>query len=157
MIRLTKMNADDFRAYLERAIPDCAQSHVRAGNWAPEEALERSRKEFETLLPDGVDSPQHFVCTLLDAESGEEVGWLWYWINPQRPIVSFIYDFEIFESFRRRGYGSQALAALEETVKPLGVKRIELHVFGNNTAARDLYKKSGFIESNVLMSKEVAH
>jgi ribosomal protein S18 acetylase RimI-like enzyme len=116
--------------------------------------LERSRKEFEGSLPQGVATPGNFLFTLLN-ENAEKVGFLWYAIPPKQPTLAFIYDFEIYESFRRRGYASQALPALEQDAKARGLTQIELHVFGHNTAARELYKKAGFAETNVMMSKRI--
>jgi RimJ/RimL family protein N-acetyltransferase len=73
----------------------------------------------------------------------------------KRPETAFIYDFEIGASFRRLGYGVQALAVLEAHVRLLGVKRLELHVFGFNIAARELYKKAGFRETDVAMARDI--
>jgi RimJ/RimL family protein N-acetyltransferase len=152
MIRLESMSESDFRAYLEYVIPLYADDKVQSGNWTADEALERSRKEYGNFLPNGIHTEGHFVGNLRN-ENNENVGFLWYGILPQRPGWAFIYDFEIYAAFRRRGYATQALEALEAHVKPLGIKNLELHVFGHNIAARELYKKAGFAESNVIMTK----
>ncbi len=88
-------------------------------------------------------------------ENDEKVGILWYAALPRQPGLAFIYDFEIYETFRRRGYASQALAALEQDAKGRDLKHIELHVFGHNAAARALYKKAGYVETNVMMAKNI--
>ena len=54
-----------------------------------------------------------------------------------------------------QGYATQALEALEAHAKPNGVKKLGLHVFGHNTAARELYKKAGYLETNVSMAKVI--
>ncbi len=54
MSKLIPMTQAEFEAFLERTIPEYAADHVRAGNWTEEESLERSRKEFEDLLPQGL-------------------------------------------------------------------------------------------------------
>ena len=66
-----------------------------------------------------------------------------------------LFDFEIFESHRRRGYGTRALQALEHVAAEHGIGRIALHVFGHNAAARALYQKAGFKETHVTMAKEL--
>ncbi len=154
MIELQPMNETDFSLFLDRSVVEYAKEKVRAGNWSEEESLERSRKEFEHYLPAGLHSERNFLFMLIN-ENGEKVGYLWFTFFPERPTHAFILDFEVYEPFRRRGYASQALAALEAQARAQGFKQIELHVFGHNLAARELYKKSGFIETNVNMAKEI--
>ncbi|MBU0596079.1 GNAT family N-acetyltransferase, partial [Candidatus Bipolaricaulota bacterium] len=56
----------------------------------------------------------------------------------------------------RRGFAKAAMRALEEHVRSEHTsERIELHVFGHNRAARDLYASAGFEETNVIMAKEL--
>ena len=57
--------------------------------------------------------------------------------------------------FRRRGYGEQAMAAIEDKVRELGLDTIDLHVFGFNTAARALYEKMGYSVTDVNMRKRL--
>jgi len=154
MISLIPMTAADYAAYLEKIIPLYAREKVAAGNWTEAEALERSRKEFQQLLPDGCQTVGNFLFMLVNT-TGEKVGWLWYALNAKRPEQAFIYDFEIYDHYRRQGYATAALAALEAHARPQGVKKLELHVFGFNTAARELYQKCGYAETNVMMAKSI--
>ena len=154
MINLMPMSETDFAVYLEKTVPQYAREKVEAGNWEEAGALERSRKEYEGFLPQGIHTEGHFLF-LLANEAGETVGWLWYGLDVKRPGWAFIYDFEIYESFRRRGYATQALSALEEHARSRTIKNLELHVFGFNTAARELYKKCGYAETNVIMAKTI--
>jgi ribosomal protein S18 acetylase RimI-like enzyme len=148
------MTDADYKAYIELAVSMYAQEKVDAGNWTEAEALERSRQEFQKLLPQGNHTEANFLLMLVN-ETGQKIGYLWYNIDIQRPDFAFIYDFEIYEQFRRQGYASQALKVLEIHAKPKGVKKLGLHVFGHNTAARELYKKAGYIETNINMAKEI--
>ena len=154
MIELVPMTEADYQVYLARAVAEYAADKVQAGNWSEAEAIEKSRLEFEHYLPEGIHTSGNFVGKLLN-ENDEPVGYLWYARLANKPEAAFIYDFEIYAPFRRRGYASQALAALEVHAKALGIKKLGLHVFGSNTAARELYKKAGFIETNVNMAKEI--
>jgi ribosomal protein S18 acetylase RimI-like enzyme len=155
MITLIPMNETEFQTYLAKAIREYANEKVQAGNWTIDEAPERSRQEFEGYLPQGIKTPDNFLYSLLN-ETNEKVGFLWYATLPKQPGQAFIYDFEIYETFRRKGYASQALAGLEQEARSRGLNQIELHVFGHNTAARELYKKMGFAETNVMMSKKIS-
>jgi ribosomal protein S18 acetylase RimI-like enzyme len=154
MINLVPMTEADYQVYLAKIIPEYAVDKVQAGNWTEAESLERSRKTFEYHLSQGIHTPGNFVGRLVN-ENGESVGFLWYELTEKRPETAFIFDFEILTPFRRLGYGVQALLALEAHVRARGVKRIELHVFGNNTAARELYKKVGYSETDISMAREI--
>ena len=154
MIKIVPMTNADYHTYLAKTVVEYAAEKVQAGNWTEAESLERSRLEFEHYLPQGVQTPGNFVNKLLN-EGGETVGYLWYARQPNRPEVAFIYDFEIYAGFRRRGYADQALNALAAQARTQGFRRIELHVFGHNTAARELYKKAGYIETNIQMARDL--
>ena len=66
---------------------------------------------------------------------------------------AFIYDFVVEESFRGRGFGKQALTAMEEKLKAMKVESVGLHVFGDNVGAQELYKKMGFRITGIQMKK----
>ncbi len=150
MVRLVKMQQEDFEPYLERGIREYAEDHVRNGNWTAEESLERSRKEFQELLPDGVNSRDQFLYSIVDDGNNNEIGLLWVQIKDQK---AFIYDFIVDESFRGKGYGKQALHAMDEILKAMNVESVGLHVFGDNVTAQELYKKMGFEVTGMHMKK----
>jgi len=156
MVRLDPMTETEFRVYLEDDIQRYAQAQVRAGNWHPTEAMEKSRKEHQQLLPDGLASKNQHLFSIMDEELGCQVGVIWFAVYDEglRPSV-FIYDFLIHDDFRRRGYGTQALEALEDKVKELGIDRISLHVFGYNQIAQALYRKLGYEIAGMHMTKQL--
>ena len=53
MVRLVPMKATEYQSYLAISIREYAEEKVQAGNWQPEEALEKSAQDFQKLLPDG--------------------------------------------------------------------------------------------------------
>jgi hypothetical protein len=77
MVTLSKMQQENYEIFLERSIREYAEDHVRNGNWTAEESLERSRREFEQLLPDGLNSKDQFLFSIIDATNGNEIGSLW--------------------------------------------------------------------------------
>ncbi len=82
---------------------------------------------------------------------------IWFAVQADRPHpVAFIYDFVIFEEYRRRGYGEQALLTIEDKVRELGFDTISLHVFGHNRAAQTLYDKVGYAVTDLWMSKKIS-
>ena len=151
MVKLEPIQQDDFDRFLEHEIGEYANDHVRNGNWPAEGAFERSRKEFESLLPDGIHSKNQYVWSILDEEKNK-IGVLWVQVKDRK---AFIYDFIIDEAFRGKGYGKQALAAMDEQLKSMNTESVALHVFGDNIAAQELYKKMGFQITNIQMQKKL--
>ena len=150
MIKLEPIQRKDFERFLESEIRGYADDHVRNGNWPVEGVLERSVKEFETLLPDGIHSKDQYLWSIVDQEN--KFGMLWVQIEDQK---AFIYDFVIDEALRGKGYGKQALTAMDEKLKSLNVESIELHVFGDNITAQELYKKMGYQITGIHMKKKL--
>ena len=73
-----------------------------------------------------------------------------------RPVKSgFIFDVEIREEFRGKGYGKQIMLLIEEKARELELKSIGLHVFGYNTVAKNLYEGIGYETSSLNMIKKL--
>lgn len=156
MVRLTPLTEEAFAIWRRDAIPAYAQDKVEASNWLPEVALERSEAEFSRFLPEGLTTPDQHFFSIVDEATGSQVGVVWFSVadwGGRR--AAFILDFMIHEPFRRHGFALQALSALEDEVRVLGLDTIELHVFGHNRAARALYEKAGFEVTNVNMAKHL--
>ncbi len=143
-----------FEAYLARSIPEYAEEKVRAGSWAPDEALRLSQEGHDKFLSDGMATPGHFLFELVEVSTNHVVGCLWIFINDKaRPARSWIYDISIDEPHRRRGLGRAALKLAEEESGRRGSTLMELHVFGWNTRAISLYEKAGYGYVDMVMSK----
>ena len=150
------MSQTEFEGYLPFAVQDYAQEHVRAGNWSAEKALQMAQESFDGLLPDGPATPDQFLFTIEEKTLGEKVGMLWFAVEEREAGPrAFVYDIRIEEAYRRGGYGTQALQALEAKVRELGLTRITLHVFGHNHPAREMYAKLGYQEVDLILSKPI--
>jgi RimJ/RimL family protein N-acetyltransferase len=156
MVRLVQMTESEFQAYLESDIERYAQEHVKAGDWDPSDALQKSRDEHQRLLPNGLASNNQYLFSIEDEKLGTKVGMLWFAVHDTRQHPSaFVYDLLIRDQFRRRGYGTQALIALEEKLRRLDIDTISLHVFPHNRAARVLDEKVGYKARGLHMSKRL--
>ena len=154
MIRLIPMTGSEFEAYLEKAVPGYADENVRAGYWSEEDALERSRKVYQELLPQGVQTENNYLFSVQIEESGEKIGMVW--MKHEAPRAhGFIFDLTLDEAQRGKGFGKQAMLALEEKARDLGLETIGLHVFANNTAAMKLYKGLGYAVTSQNMTKRL--
>lgn len=157
MIKLIPIEKSDFEAFLEREIIEYAQDKVKSGNWLAEEALEKSHAEFLSLLPDGPQTKDQFVFTILNEHTNQKLGVLWVQVKMDEVHRrAFICDFVIDQQFRGQGFGKQALQALDKKLEEMQVKSISLHVFAHNTSAIALYEKMGYSLTNLYMGKKLS-
>jgi RimJ/RimL family protein N-acetyltransferase len=156
MVELVPMNRDAFDGFLAWTVRDFADEQVRAGTWDAAEAAERSKAEIQGLLPQGLETPDHFFRSIVHGAPREPVGTLWYALRKVGPKSElFIYWIGIDERFRRRGFATEAFTALDEEARRAGASTISLHVFGHNRSARALYEKLGFDTTHLMMTRNV--
>lgn len=58
----------------------------------------------------------------------------------------YIVDMAVFPEYRGRGFGKQLLALAENDARDRGLEKISLIVFEQNSGAKQLYERSGFVE-----------
>jgi len=156
MVKLVPMTPGEFDSFLEHGIQEYAKDRVRAGFWTQAESLARSRKEHRALLPDGLKSRYHHLYTVQDGETGAAVGVLWFKSDLDSSRGSgFIFDLEIHEPFRRKGYARQAMLELENVARGMGLHQLGLHVFAFNAGARALYEGLGYSVASLNMLKDL--
>jgi ribosomal protein S18 acetylase RimI-like enzyme len=156
MVQLTPMTQAEFADFLEHDIREYAAERTKAGYWSEAEALTRSRKEHKALLPDGLKSRYHHLYTIRDLETNEAVGVLWLKTDFDTSRASgFIFDIEIHEPYRHRGYARQAMQELENVARGMGLRQLGLHVFVHNQAARALYEQLGYQTASLNMLKDL--
>ena len=78
MIYLRPMLEKEYIPYLERSIIEYAEDKIKAGNWHPSEALERSRQEFQKLLKK-VGYNNNAIGNL----------WKWYDYSERKGVASY--------------------------------------------------------------------
>ena len=157
MITLIPIEQNDFDVFLEREISDYAQDKIKSGNWLPEQAMEKSRAEFQSLLPGGLATKDQFVFTIFDDETGNKLGAMWFQAKLDEPRRrAFINDFVIEEKFRGQGFGKKAMRALHEKLRDMDMESVGLHVFAHNTTAIALYEKLGYAVTNLYMNKPIS-
>ena len=125
----------------------------------PEElARERVRQGTARFLPAGLDTAGNHLLTA-ENESGEPVGNVWIGPDPGQTAGStssaWLYDINVFEPFRRHGYGSAILAAAEALIVHEGKTALGLNVVGDNEAAIALYRRSGYDVASMVMRKKI--
>jgi ribosomal protein S18 acetylase RimI-like enzyme len=153
-IALSPMSEAEFAAFCERAIPEYAAEKVLAGSWVYEEALQRSHDAYNELLPQGLATPNHFLMTIREVSTQENIGVLWLADDSVNFAKSgFVYELYVEEDWRCQGAGKQAMLTLETKARELGIETLRLHVFGQNRVARSLYEKLGYEITDINMAK----
>ncbi len=150
---LAPMTREEFAGYSVETVRNFAAEKAKAGQWPRGKALALAKATFEKLLPDGIDTPDHWLFNVLD-DDGRRAGVLWM-ARQQHGAkdVAYVYDVMIHPDFRRQGHAERAFAALESKARELGLEGVVLHVFGHNTEGRALYAKLGFEPTSIHMFK----
>ncbi len=145
MTALARMRPEYFVTFSGREIATYAHENVAAFRWDETGAMDRARAEFHRLLPQGLDTPNHHLCEILDQRGGRTLGDLWFEIETA-PGANFAYLFNLHidEQFRRHQHARAALELLEARCRELGAGTLGLHVFAHNTTAQALYGSFGF-------------
>jgi len=139
-VHLLPMPADEFSEYRDHLVAEYAQEMFDAGAYTDlTTALEASERSTAEELPDGPDTPGNHLWTAYDGDT--PVGILWIHVDGQR---GFIYDIEVRQEQRRRGYGREVLDAGARAARELGADHLGLNVFGHNDGARALYEQAGY-------------
>jgi ribosomal protein S18 acetylase RimI-like enzyme len=93
-----------------------------------------------------------------ETEAGERVGLLWFGEN--RNLLTgeneaWIYNVSVVEGHRGQGIGARLVAHAQAYARDRGFQTLGLMVATHNLAARRLYSRLGFDETNVLMKRRL--
>jgi ribosomal protein S18 acetylase RimI-like enzyme len=154
-VTLRRPTPDEYAAWSVQELEGYIDEIVASGGLSRAVAEEQARREDAEVLPQGLDTPGQLIFRL-DVEN-QGVGWLW--LSLQHPLgdvgVGFIYNIEVDETFRGRGYGREAMRLAEEEAKRHGLRALALNVFGHNQVARGLYRSLGYRETSIRMKKDL--
>lgn len=155
MIRFAPMSDEDFAAFLRKSIPEYAYDQTRSGNWTATEAMGKARAEFQQMLPNGPHTPNQYLRVILD-ERDRKIGMVWYFVDTRgERYKAFLIDFFFFSEDRHKGYEKEAFAVLEDELRALGVRRIELQVFAHKFDEVALYRNNGFTETSIFFARDL--
>ena len=151
---LRPLREDEFEEWGEICRSQYAADMVANGGMPAEHAENKAERDFLTVLPEGLATPGHWIF-VVEAD-GRPAGRLWF---AERVVdgrtTAFLYDIQIDETERGRGYGRAAMLAFEYEAAKRGLTHLSLNVFGGNERARTLYRSLGYAENAVAMSKGV--
>jgi len=151
------MNENQYEYFMQISARDQMAGHVREGRWKAEEAEANMARLTAQFLPEGLATPNHFFYALVEEDTGALAGGLWYMLAEEGETRQFfVLDIQVYEAFRRRGYGTQAFMLMEEHAREMGVSSIALHVFADNHQARAMYQRLGYAGTDTAMAKQIA-
>ena len=150
MVTLVKMTQAELELYLGTAVQRLADELMRANQWSRERSMTASLQSFDALLPNRVvDSPNQFLWTI--CADGANIGVLWFGIRGENEAV--VWDIFIDPPGRNRGYGTEALAAMEQELRKLNATSVTLSVFAGDSIASRMYRKLGYAPVSTRMGK----
>jgi ribosomal protein S18 acetylase RimI-like enzyme len=149
---LRPFTEDELSAFVESDLEHYIEERVNAGE--PRDVARRvATEQIEGLFPDGRPAPRQLLFRVVD-DDGNAVGTLW--VGPRqadRPEAFWVWDVEIDEAHRGKGYGRAAMVLAEAEALHCGASELGLNVFGHNHAARRLYESLGYTATSTQMRK----
>lgn len=155
-IYLRPINREEFVKWKAHSFESYKKEKEKSG-LSPEDAALIAERSFNSLLPKDELSENQFIYSVIEKASERVIGTLWWGLQGEGNSKSpWIYDIELKQSSRGKGYGRAAMLAVEAIVREKGYSKIGLHVFGHNKVAHGLYESLGFQTTNVVMSKHLS-
>jgi ribosomal protein S18 acetylase RimI-like enzyme len=156
MVTLRPMTSSEFAAYIAGLRESYARDRAKNLRDSLESQLAEADQQISELLPQGVQTPNHFLWQVIAEEEGASipVGNLWVFVDTEAR-KAFIYDIQIDQPYQGKGYGGDTLTCLENELRPYAVRQIGLNVFGDNDSAFHLYQKAGYYIVATHMQKDM--
>ncbi|QWL30548.1 GNAT family N-acetyltransferase [Rathayibacter toxicus] len=150
-VALEPLSDSDLTPWYEGRLAAYVNDRIRSGD-DKSAATGNAALFYERYFPDGKPAAGHDVLALV--ADGQPVGTLWLGPHPTGLAgVWWVWDLQIDDTERGRGYGRAAMLLAEEHVATRGGHALALNVFGFNTVARALYTSLGYTETTVQMRK----
>ena len=147
------MVEEEVTAFVAAAQAGYERQLTHFGGLTPDEARGKAAADCSRLFPDG--RPATGMHLFVAEVAGTPVGHLW--LAEQAPgglaETAYIYDVEVRETQRGRGYGRAIMDAAERQAASFGATSLALNVFGTNRVARGLYESMGYQTMSVQMRK----
>ncbi|MEU1472427.1 GNAT family N-acetyltransferase [Streptomyces sp. NPDC005761] len=146
------MTPEEFADWEDGAIAGYAESLMTRGT-PQEAALRAARASHAAHLPQGLATEGAQLHHLV--HEGEKAGFLWVARFEMHPgqVIGYVFDVEVDERFRGRGYGRALMLQAERLAIGAGETRLGLHVVTANTPALRLYESLGYEPTRYNLAK----
>lgn len=107
--------------------------------------MKDSETEFNETLPEGIETEDNYLMKLEDAESGKEVGLIWFQYDLDDDDAKFVFlnDFLVSEAERRNGYATAAVNERTVLPRPTAVIAVSSTYWITTPAEKLCMKKAG--------------
>lgn len=113
---------------------------VKSSGITMDEALIQAQREFEEMLPNGLETKDNILRFIVDAAEEKSVGVIWYLFEMTDGVKQvFLSDFIIKEEERRKGYASAALIEMEQDAWRDECVESIIYVWKHNLPGFNLY------------------
>ena len=145
VIKLRNMSNAEFERFYQWSIKHHANELMEELHITKEEAAKEAMAEIADMLPDGIDTPNNYLMTIIHTDSKESLGFIWTLHEEfDGHKQCFICDFAIWKSERQKGYATAALDLTEKNAAKASCRECILFVRDDNRAAIALYEKCGY-------------
>jgi len=146
MLRLDRPTQEEFDRWFALSAERQAGDRAWVNGTDPETERAQLEAMIPMLLPNGMDTPNHAFQIARD-ETGEELGFVWVGVAPGMPAdTCLLFDIYVHEAHRGRGLGRAILERMLDSLKADGIRNVVLYVRADNSPARALYRRLGFVE-----------
>lgn len=144
-VMIRSMTEKEFEAFCQMSIAHHVAELMEECAMTQDDAISQAKIEFAGMLPDGLNTKNHFLMTIVENSSKEVVGFIWTIHEYTDGLKqSFVCDFVILDSKRRKGYAVETLHLVEKNALDAGCQESVLFVADGNDAASALYEKCGY-------------
>lgn len=144
-IKIRRMTNSEFENFYQWSIENHAKELMEELLISQEEAIKEAIEEVAQMLPDGLNTQHNHLISIVEEDSGEVAGFIWtIHEETEGRKQSFVCDFAIWESKRRKGYATATLRLVEKAEAEAGCQESVLFVADRNDAAKALYQKCGY-------------
>jgi GNAT superfamily N-acetyltransferase len=153
-VSLRRLTDEELSDFIEGDVERYVEERVTSGE-RPDVARRIAREQSEALFPGGTPRQDQLLFRILDHD-GIAVGTLW--IGPPtagEPGSFWVWDVQIDENHRGKGYGRETMALAEVEARNRGATELGLNVFGHNQIARHLYESMGYTATAIRMKKDL--
>ena len=152
-MRFAPLTPEQSTFYLAHSQEGYIEDLVRADALDEATARRKAALDYADLAYEGETT---YVAGYADVDGVEEwvgvIGWglRGFGTEHEEPTL-YIYDLEVFEQFRRRGFGEGLLAHASAAAALAGAKAVRLTVWEGNDGAKALYRRFGFRDEQARM------
>ncbi|MBU6347389.1 MAG: GNAT family N-acetyltransferase [Actinomycetales bacterium] len=148
-LELVQLTESEFESYAQQVWESYRRELIKAG--ASEKAADENISANKAAtMPDGKLAEGNYIFNVI--QNGVIVGVIWI---AKHDAEWFIYDIEIYKSFRGNGLGRSAMKLIEEFVREQNGTELSLSVFGFNQVAQNLYLSEGYEIARIAMVKKL--